>query len=139
MLRLNRAVEALLLLLATNCEPNPASRPVAKPSTLSELLQAHDAEVARHGKDLKYIQPIGRYGREGVLASIKPLSPKSVSSYIGIELVFGVAEEARISKGYDLCQDRETLDRLAATVNVADIPAYERTTYQDLLGSYCRQ
>jgi hypothetical protein len=111
----------------------------ANPSSLEELLQAHDAEVANHGKDLRYIQPIGHFGRKGVLASLNHLDQKSepISSYNGMELVFGVAEEARVSTGYDLCQDKTTLNRLSKMSTTADVPTYQRSIYEGLLRGYC--
>ena len=32
------------------------------PSTLPELLKAHDGEVREHGKEICYIKPIGAFG-----------------------------------------------------------------------------
>ena len=76
------------------------------PSTLSELLTAHDGEVREHGKDICYIKPIGAFGRQGVLATLQHVANmgETVSSYNNTELVFGVAEEARMKTGYDICK-----------------------------------
>jgi hypothetical protein len=134
---------AALLLMASGCDRQASSqtKKVAIPVSLPELLQAHDVEVAEHGKDLVYIKPIGRFGREGVLASLEHLQKtgKSVSSCNGVELIFGVAIEAKMSVGYHICQDRTTLDRLIAMSNAADVPSYERFTYGDFLKGYCKQ
>jgi uncharacterized lipoprotein YajG len=135
--RLIHFVGASLALMASGCNKETSQPGLSNPSTLAELLEAHDREVSQHGKDLKYIQPIGRYGREGVLASIKH-SQKAVSSYNGIELVFGVAEEARQSRGYDLCRDKEVLANLSSMAKAADAPGYEKTIYRDLLNGYCK-
>jgi hypothetical protein len=133
---------AALLLMASGCDRRTSSqaKKVANPVTLPELLQAHDVEVAEHGKDLVYIKPIGRFGREGVLASLEHLQKtgKSVSSYNGVELIFGVAEEARMSVRYDICQDRTTFDRLVAMSNAADVPSWQRSTFGDLLKGICK-
>ena len=106
---------SLICLSAYNNHDGPPSNADKEPSSLQELLQAHDVEVARRGKDLRYIKPIGRYGREGVLASLDHIekSGQTISSYNSIELVFGVAEEARMTTGYDICKDNVTLIRLA--------------------------
>ena len=141
MIRLTKACTAVVLLATSGCDRHSNQTRVANPVSLPELLQAHDVEVAEHGKDLVYLKPIGRYGREGVLASVKHLQKrgKTVSSYNGIELIFGVAEEARMSVGYDVCQDRSTLDRLVAMSNASDVPSYERSAYQAFLRGYCKQ
>ena len=143
MLRLTIACAAALLLMASGCDRQTSgqAKKIANPVSLPDLLQAHDVEVAEHGKDLAYIKPIGRYGREGVLASLEHLQKtgKAASSYNGTELIFGVAEEARMSVGYNVCQDRTTLDRLLAMSNAADVPSYKRSSYQDFLKHYCKQ
>lgn len=131
-----------LLLMASGCDTKSSGQAqrVSHPASLPELLQAHDVEVAEHGKDLTYIKPIGSYGREGVVASLDHIEKrgKTVSSYNSIELVFGVAEDARMKTGYDICKDNVILARLAVMGKVVDAPAYERTVYNDLLSGYCK-
>jgi len=110
------------------------------PSTLPELLKAHDGEVREHGKDICYIKPIGAFGREGVLASLQHVADKGedVSSYNNTELVLGVAEEARINAGYDICKDATTLSRMSAMAEAADSPSYQRSTHADLMAGLCK-
>lgn len=110
------------------------------PSTLPELLKAHDGEVREHGKDICYIKSIGAFGRQGVLASVKHVSNASrdVSSYNNTELVFGVAEEARMKTGYDICKDAPTLARISQMAKSRDAPAYQTTTHADLVSGLCK-
>lgn len=110
------------------------------PSTLPELLKAHDGEVREHGKDICYIKPIGAFGRQGVLASLQHVAETggSVSSYNNTELVLGVAEEARTKTGYDICKDAPTLNRMSAMAKAADAPAYQETIHADLVAGVCK-
>jgi hypothetical protein len=96
------------------------------PSTLPELLKAHDGEVREHGKEICYIKPIGAFGRQGVLASLQHVADRGgdVMSYNNIELVSGVAEEARMKTGYDICKDAATLSRMSAMAKATDTPTY---------------
>lgn len=134
------SIAAMFLASGCNGPSREQSRETAKPSSLAELLQAHDEEVAKHGKDLKYIQPIGSYGRKGVLASLNHLASKqrAVSSYNGVELVFGVAEAARSKTGYDLCEDKTTWARISEMAVASDAPAYQRSAFDDLMSGYCK-
>lgn len=110
------------------------------PSTLPELLKAHDWEVREHGKDICYIQPIGAFGREGVLASLQHVTDRgeAVSSYNSIELVFGVAEEARMKTGYDICKDAPTLRRMSVMAKAVDAPAYQRRMFTEFVSGLCK-
>lgn len=110
------------------------------PSTLPELLKAHDGEVREHGKDICYIKPIGAFGRQGVLASLQHVTEagEDVSSYNNIELVFGVAEEARRKTGYNICKDAPTLSRMSVMAKAANAPAYQRTMHADLVNGLCK-
>ena len=141
MFRLNATFGAALLLLS-GCGRQPSSQTekISEPHSLPELLRAHDMEVARHGKDIAYIRPIGGYGREGVLAVLDHIeqSGKAVSSYNSIEVIFGVAEEARTSKGYDICYDKTTLNRLHTMGKSSNTPAYQQSMYDEFLGGYCK-
>lgn len=140
--RLNFGFSLALFILMSGCgmDSSDHEKKPINPKTLQELLQAHDVEVSEHGKDVTYIKPIGRFGREGVLASLEHLGKNGsvVSSYNGIELIFGVAEEARTSKGYDLCRDRSTLAQLSAMADTPNGPAYQRSFYNDMLRNYCK-
>ena len=132
---------SLLALVMVGCQRHSADHGASqKPSDLPSLLKAHDREVVDHGQDIEFIAPIGRYGRKGVVASLDHIAAagKTVSSYNGMELVFGVAEEARKQTGYDLCTDRATLDRLAATAKASSAPPYEHSIFDDLLKGYCK-
>lgn len=110
------------------------------PSTLPELLKAHDGEVREHGKDICYIKSIGAFGRQGVLASLQHVTEagETVSSYNNTELVLGVAEEARTKTGYDICKDAPTLSRMSAMAKAANAPAYQRTMHADLVSGLCK-
>jgi hypothetical protein len=110
------------------------------PATLPELLTAHDGEVREHGKDICYIKPLGAFGREGVLGSLQHVTDTGgmVSSYNNIELVFGVAEEARTKTGYDICKDAPTLRRMSAMAKAADAPPYQRTMFTEFVGGLCK-
>jgi len=111
------------------------------PSSLHELLMAHDQEIAEHGKDLKYIDLIGNYGRRGVLSSLDHLveNGTAISSYNGIGLVFGVAESAHVKAGYDICADQVVLARLSQLARTEDVPAYQRSMYLGFLRRYCER
>lgn len=108
-------------------------------NSLPSLLQAHDKEVAAHGKDLKYISHIGRFGRKGVFASLGHLNARGerFSSYNGMELIFGVAEEAKSQTGYDICDDKEAIVRLRSALEKSSAPSYEISVYKDMLSRYC--
>ena len=45
---------------------------------------------------------------------------EDVSSYNNIELVFGVAEEARKKTGYNICKDTPTLSRMSVMAKAAN-------------------
>lgn len=134
-------VAVTLVLSGCNREPICGVAPGEKsPSTLPELLKAHDGEVREHGKDICYIKPIGAFGRQGVLASLQHIAEagEAVSSYNNTELVFSVAEEARTKTGYDICKDAPTLSRMSAMANAADAPTYQRTMHADLVSGLCK-
>lgn len=140
-LRAIMVVVVAIGLSGCNREPICGAAPGEKsPSTLPELLKAHDGEVREHGKDICYIKPIGAFGRQGVLASLQHVTEAggAVSSYNNTELVFGVAEEARTKTGYDICKDTPTLTRMSAMAKAADAPAYQRTMHADLVGGMCK-
>ncbi len=139
-----RAIAVVAIIVAlSGCKREPicSLAPGEKaPSTLPELLKAHDGEVREHGKDICYIKPIGAFGRQGVLATLQHVANagEAVSSYNNTELVFGVAEEARTKTGYDICKDTPTLSRMSAMAAAADAPAYQRSTHADLMAGLCK-
>jgi hypothetical protein len=140
-LRAIMVVAVTLGLSGCNREPICDTAPGEKsPSTLPELLKAHDAEVRKHGKDICYIKAIGAFGRQGVLASLQHITEagEPVSSYNNTELVIGVAEEARTKTGYDICKDAPTLNRMSAMAKASDAPAYPRTRHADLVSGLCK-
>lgn len=140
-LRVIMVVAAAYGMSGCNREPICSIAPGEKsPSTLPELLKAHDGEVREHGKDICYIKPIGAFGRQGVLASLQHVAEagEAVSSYNNTELVFGVAEEARMKTGYDICKDTPTLKRMSAMAKAADAPAYQRNIHADLVSGLCK-
>ncbi len=111
------------------------------PSSLPELLKAHDGEVREHGKDICYIKPIGAFGRQGVLASLQHVADRGgdVMSYHNIELVSGVAEEARMKTGYDICEDVATLSRMSAMAKATDTPTYQtRRMLSESVNGLCK-
>ncbi len=143
MLRLRAAIIVIAAFWMSGCNREPVCSVASgeeAPSTLPELLKAHDGEVREHGKDICYIKSIGAFGRQGVLASIKHVFNASgdVSSYNNTELVFGVAEEARMKTGYDICKDAPTLARISQMAKTADTPAYQKTTHADLVSGLCK-
>lgn len=137
----------ILILVAVSCLTGCNREPVCETalgaetsSTLPELLRAHDREVREHGKDICYIEPIGSFGRQGVLASLQHVADTggAVSSYNNTELVFGVAEVARAKTGYDVCKDALTLMRISAMVQATNAPAYQRAMHADLVNGLCK-
>lgn len=131
-------------LLVSGCGSKHSAAELAseaeKPHSLETLLKWHDVAVAEQGKDLYFIKPIGKYGRDGVLASLNHLGTQgmTVSSYNGIELIFGVASEAKLAKDYNICEDKTTLQQIADGARSANAPAWERSSFEGFLKEYCK-
>jgi hypothetical protein len=143
MSRLISLLAILAVATVSGCNPPSSARfeeESGKPHSLPELLHWHDVAVSQQGRDLYFLKPIGAFGRQGVWASLKHIEAKgeAVSSYNNIELVFGVASEAKASTGDDICKDMPTLTRMWAMEQAAGAPAYQRSILADLVRSLCK-
>lgn len=141
MLRLRVALAMGCALVVWGCDQKPICNEAPGPTenwTLPGLLQAHDEEVRQHGKDLCYIKPIGAFGREGVAATLRHVAStgKPVTSYNNVELVLGVAEEARVKTGYDICQDAAALKAMSQMGQ--DASSDQKRMQSELLNGLCK-
>ena len=131
----------VILLLALNSCDRPHSNidfdeESRRQHSLPELLSLHDKVVEAQGKDIYFIGPIGQHGRDGLIAVINRIEDNGSDpgSYNNIELVFGVANAAKNQTDYDMCKDREVVQRL---LKLATNPA-SHPGFGSLVSSICK-
>lgn len=84
------------------------------PHSIEELLKLHDATVAANGRDFFFAEPIGRFGREGVEATLFHMESREQRALSGSDARFflDVVSQAKILTGYDFCDDKVALQNL---------------------------
>lgn len=141
MLRLT--VIAMLLTFLPGCEPRLSASDfeaeLDKQHSLEDLLIWHERAVSEDGKDLFFIQPIGRFGRDGVVASLDHIAGKDRAAYSNndLRLILGVLSASRREAGYDLCRDKRLLREHFARPAAPGVSLRRRSQFVGQITSFC--
>lgn len=140
---MHRLIVILLAFVLSSCD-RPYSevdfeKEARESHNLEELLSLHEKVVAAQGKDIYFIQPIGRFGEGGLKASLEHIAAKgeSISTYNNMELVFGVAVAAQQETGYVMCDDRAVKQRMINLADEEDAPSWQSSNFGSALVSFC--
>jgi hypothetical protein len=102
----------------------------SKPHSLDELLILHEAAVSSDGRDFYFVEPIGRFGKAGVLAAIDYIQGKGKKGFSNhdLSLFLGVVVHAKLHTGYEFCSDKSMRRRLEV---VGARPAAHRSRWSN--------